>query len=135
MLSRMVVIAMMLSFAPAASAAEEACCTCRANQGGFPFKVRIPAGFGAGPCRTACASSGGAYVSYSPMACDAAPPKNMPKDGDSFEKVVGGNCKGNHWCQFGFTIGPSKTTLKPGEELTVIFTGGNLGSVDNKYHT
>lgn len=54
---------------------------------------------------------------------------------ENWNHTVGGDCKGNQWCQLPLKVSASKTTIAVNEQVSIALNSGNLGSVDGHYHT
>jgi len=103
------------------------CCWCKSPQG-QTFGVEVPAGFGAWQCRTACSSSYGKAVGFKLGAC-YVPPTPPPVANDCPLETVGGDCKGNNWCQcHKMSVSVSKSDLNLNDTLIVSVGVGDLGS-------
>jgi len=103
------------------------CCWCKSPQG-QTFGVEVPAGFGSRQCRIACSSSYGSAVGFKLGACYGPPaPQSQPNDCPL--ETVGGDCKGNNWCQcHAMSVSVSKKELNLDDKLTVSVGVGDLGS-------
>jgi hypothetical protein len=125
-LCRCISLVILLSSA-VAFAQQRDCCWCKSPQG-QTFGVEVPAGFGSWQCRTACSSSYGTAVGFKHGAC-YAPPTPPPVVNDCPIQTVGGDCKGNNWCQcHAMSVNLSAKELNLDDTLTVSVGTGDLGS-------
>jgi hypothetical protein len=109
---------------------QQDCCEC--SSAAANFGVAVPAGFGAAQCPIACSSNGGASTGFHPGACvtyhyHPYPPAPIPNYCPI--KTIGGDCKGNNWCQCNSEkIFFDKTTVKVDDFVTLTVYLGDLGS-------